>query len=312
MKSIALTQTRNASFLFGLIGLVVMLGLTFSGCATRGWVNTQIAEEREARQQSAQAMAATTATGLQVLAAAVEKVEAKASTNASTIAKVRGQIAVAGEKIAGVEAKVVANAGGVDWLKNWASGVDGRLTGIDKTIATKASMAEVAKVKTTANVATQKTTALTRRVGKMETTHYDHDGRLRPEQIDFPTAQLVDPDAKTPVFKACAELLPGSKKYLDEKIVKLIKDGKVGRQISGFADDQPFVNSKGKPREDSDKLNAACADERARAAFQYLVEVLDPSEHQRIEKTTVTGMGKTTRFGEYKADRSVVVELYSL
>lgn len=300
MKSITLTSTKTARYTFGIIGLLVMLSMMFGGCASTKYVDQKIAEERQARVQSVRVSSETTATGLKVLAATVEDLQKKH-------AEVPGQIAQAVGPLSGA---IGAHTRDIAELKNDTANLRVSAARHDRWL-TKTE-GEVAKVKATANTAVAKTTALTKRIGTMETTEYDHNGRPYPQLIKFPTAELMDRDAKEPVFKACSELLPGSKKYLDEKVVALVKDGKVARQISGFADSRPFVDSRGKPREDSDKLNAACADDRARAVYQYLVEVLDPGQHALIENAVVKGMGKTTRFGRHDADRSVVVELAAL
>lgn len=268
-----------------MLALILLAAMAGAGCATPGFVREQIAAERDARS----ALALSTSTAMAVLATGVE-------ANQKAVSEVRMGVM---NTSAAVQ-KLAANAGDVDWLKNWAGGVDGRLGSFDKTLATKASTAEVAKVKATANTAVAKATALTRRVGVMETTHNDHQSR-KVVQLFFDTCK-VDKEGK--LTDEGTKILPATKSAIADHILPALKDGKVAAQISGFADSRDFLD-KGKKLANSNELNSQCAQARADAVYLHLVG----AKADGMDDVKVVSIGKTPRFGKHDADRSVVVEL---
>jgi uncharacterized coiled-coil protein SlyX len=327
-KSVALTETRNARWMFGIIGLLVALGLT-AGCATSGQMkktqadvaalqetltrhetgimNTATAVRRVGEQVKDNAVYVDTQVGL--LLGASKANTAAIKDNAVYVDTQVGLLLGASKAntaaIKEIAERTTANTGSVDLLKSRANDVDGRLTKMDSALGAQATAItgtkqEVAKVKATANTVASKATALTRRVGLVETTHYDHAGK-KAVMLYFPTAKLAADGS----FAACAEIMSAAKAAIADHILLALKDGKVAWQISGFADSRPFLDAKGKPLGNSDELNASCAQARADAVYMHLVG----AKAGGIDNVKVVPMGKTMRFGKHDADRSVVVEL---
>ena len=303
------------------VGIALALIAVFAafaafGCATKGDVRIAVADARKAEASdrtaaiSAAVKGETTARNAQgdrLVGLIVDKGEALMESIIAERAERKTAVNGLTGRVAAVETTVAAQG------KTLATKAD--VAEVDRALGLKAErtevstaikgvQAEVTAVDRRVGAVNTRVSAVTNRVGVAETVGYLHKG-ITPHQLMFTTAKLKDADADTPEFEKCAEILVGTKKYLDEKVVAALKNGHSVAAISGFADSRPFVNKRGQVRKDSDALNAACAQARADAVYLYLVGAEAPG----LDDTKVNGHGTTTRFGRHDADRSVVVEV---
>lgn len=285
--------------------IVLLAVLASAGCATRGDVRAAVKVERTAREAADVDLRTEIGTKANMVAVA------------TALAKVRGDLAaeVGVEKqarehgIAQLVGRLSTAEGNLGTLTLAAAdhgrrlkAVEGQTADVRQILTSKADTVRVESTEKQVQAVAARAISLTRRVGKIETTHYDHWRKIA-VQLFFPTARLAADGS----FVACAEILPATKTAISNLVMPAVKDGMTVARISGFADSRPFVDGKGKTLPNSDELNTDCALARAEATQKYLIEMGAAG----ADTATTNGMGKTTRFGSHDGDRSVVVELVS-
>ena len=181
------------------------------------------------------------------------------------------------------------------------------IVGLQKSqAATDTAVAELGKAVTTTNdrldalekrvVGIRKfTAAAVGRLGALEDSQgIDHDKKIL-RLSGFPSAKLNEKGE----LIACAEISKGMKARVDE-IKKIVATGWKVVGVAGFADDHPFIKD-GKVLNNSNALNAKCAEERAYA--------VDKAIGTDLGDSNINGRGTTTKFGGHDVNRSALVYL---
>lgn len=324
-QSIAITSTPIAARLFALVGLIVALGLMASGCgvASKTYVENSIAQYHKQHVQPA-LDAKASSTDVQTLRATTEKhgqaIDAAQKTQKTETArldtlttKVDGQ----GTALGTLQGTVTDHGRTIGAVNATARQLSERVAPIGATVATLDTVARQHGVKIGAldSAVSSHTTSLrtlgqrvaslgkavnqtTSRVGAIEF-HKEIEENVKYVRIPgFPVARR---DASDDEFVACAEISPQMKGEIEKVAEAAKKDGLVVSMVYGFADSLPFKKA-GKVHDDSDALNAACAEMRAAAGAEVLSDLME-------DVIDLQGMGTTARFGDIPMNRTLLVKL---
>ncbi len=273
---------------------VLVAAMFAVGCATTTPTSTPTNNDLQQLQAAVDAKLSTKADKADMDA----KLEAKGNkidveSLAGSITTLAGTVTKLANRVGNIETGIKSTSGAVTVLQNALAATNGNLAVLDRSVqATNVRLDKLEKQV----VGVRKFTAnAVGRLGALEDNFdIDHEKRIL-RLSGFPSAKLNDKGE----IVACAEISKAMQTRIGE-IKKIVVTGWKVIGVAGFADDRPFMKD-GKVLNNSDTLNAKCAEERAYA--------VDKAIGTDLGDASINGRGTTTKFGGHDMNRSVLVYL---